>query len=58
MSKLCNFMRVRVMQERAIPFAMPYLESIDRMGVVGYLGDSIPCIYKDIYIVVVGRDRY
>ena len=51
-------MRVRVMQERAIPFAMPYLESIDRIGFVGYLGYSIPFIYKDLYIVVVGRYIY
>ena len=58
MSKLCNFMRVRVMEIRAIPFAMPYLESIDRMGFVGYLGYSIPFIYKDLYIVVVGRYIY
>ena len=51
-------MRVRVLQKRAIPFAMPYLESIDRMGFVGDLGDSIPYIYKDLYIVVVGRYIY
>ena len=58
MSKLCNFMRVRVMKIRAIPFAMPYLESVDRMGFVGYLGYSIPFIYKDLYIVIVGRYIY
>ena len=51
-------MRVRVMKIGAIPFAMPYLESIDRMGFVGYLGYSIPFIYKDLYIVVVGRYIY
>ena len=51
-------MRVRVMQERAIPFAMPYLESVVRMGFVGYLGYSIPFIYKDLYIVIVGRYIY
>jgi hypothetical protein len=43
-------MRVRVMQERAVPFAIPYLESIDIIGFVGYLGYSVPFIYKDIYI--------
>ena len=51
-------MRVRVMQERAVPFAIPYLESIDIIGFVGYLGYSIPFIYKDLYIVVVGRYIY
>jgi len=58
MSKLCNFMRVRVMQWRAVPLAMPFLESIDNIGFVGYLGYSIPFIYKDIYIVIVGRYIY
>jgi hypothetical protein len=58
MRKLCNFIRVRVMQGRAVPFAIPYLESIDIIRFVGYLGYSIPFIYKDLYIVVVGRYIY
>ena len=51
-------MRVRVVQWRAVPLAMPFLESIDNIGFVGYLGYSIPFIYKDIYIVIVGRYIY
>jgi hypothetical protein len=58
MRKLFNFIRVRVMQEIAVPFAIPYLGSIDVMGFVGYIGYSIPFIYKDLYIVVVGRYIY
>jgi hypothetical protein len=46
------------MQEIAVPFAIPYLESIDIIRFVGYLGYSIPFIYKDLYIVVVGRYIY
>jgi len=58
MIKLCNLMRVRVMKRRAVPLAMPHLESTDNIRLVCYLGYSVPFIYKDIYMYVVGRYIY
>jgi len=51
-------MRVRVMKTRAVPLAMPHLESTDNIRLVCYLGYSVPFIYKDIYMYVVGRYIY